>query len=251
MTDIWGACAPRINAGLLGGGLRRFVESQEEVATLALVDTLGEQRRLERLLESAKPPLFPGTEHLHYLLAAPFRYPPLAHGSRFGTRQEPSLFYGSRTVPALLSEAAYYRFVLWSGMSKPPPSGKFVTQHNIFTVDYRTERGLRLHAPPFTEFAALLTARDSYQATQQLGQQMRAANIDGFEYQSARDAAGGLNVALYTPRALASAAPRHITSWLAETRAETVNLSERGSTTVVSFPIDQFLVSGELPFPAP
>jgi hypothetical protein len=250
LTDIWGACAPGINAGLLGGRLMRLVESQEEVATLGLVETLAEQRRLERLLEHAKPPLLAGTEHLHYLLAAPFRYPPLTYGSRFGTRQEPGLFYGSLGATALLSEAAYYRFVFWAGMASPPPSGKLDTQHNVFTVDYRSEQGLRLYTPPFTRFAALLTSRDSYDATQQLGRDMRAAGIECFEYQSARDAAGGFNVALYTPRALASTRPKRRTSWLAETRAEAVTFSERGSRDVASFPLEQFLVAGSLPLPA-
>jgi hypothetical protein len=250
LTDIWGACAPRINAGLLGGELLRLVESQEEVATLLLVDTLVEQRRLEDLLEQVKPPLFAGTEHLHYLLATPFRYPPLAYGSRFGTRYEPGLFYGSLTISALLSEAAYYRFVFWAGMSEPPPSGKLNTQHNVFTADYRTERGLRLQAPPFARFAALLTARDSYEATQQLGREMRTAGIEAFEYSSARDAAGGLNVALFAPQALASVRPKQITSWLTEIHAEAVTFSERGSREVASFPIEQFLVNGRLPLPA-
>lgn len=250
MTDVWGACASGINAGLLGGQLLRLVESQEEVATLGLVDTLAEQRHLERLLEKAKPPLLAGTEHLHYLLAAPFRYPPLTYGSRFGTRQEPGLFYGSLSATALLSEAAYYRFVFWTGMSSPPPSGKFDTQHNVFTVDYRTEQGLRLYAPPFARFVTLLTSRDNYEATQQLGREMRAAGIECFEYRSARDAAGGVNVALYTPRALASARPKHITSWLTETCAEAVTFSERGSRDVATFPIEQFLVAGSLPLPA-
>lgn len=57
-----------------------------------------------------------GTEASHYLLATPFRYPPL---KVVGTRSEPSLFYGwpeTRTVPA---EAASYRFVFWSGMATP------------------------------------------------------------------------------------------------------------------------------------
>jgi RES domain len=250
LTDIWGACAPEVNAALLGGELMRLVESQEEVATLGLVDTLSEQRRLERLLEQAKPPLLVGTEHLHYLLAAPFRYPPLTYGSRFGTRQEPGLFYGSLGASALLAEAAYYRLVFWAGMSSPPPSGKLDTQHNVFTVDYRTQRGLRLYKPPFTGFATLLTSRDSYDATQQLGREMRAAGIEAFEYRSARDVAYGVNVALYAPQALASARPKQVTSWLTETRAEAVTFSERGSKDVARFPIEQFLVAGSLPLPA-
>lgn len=250
MTDIWGACAPGVNAGLLGGEVMRLVQSQEEVATLGLVDSLAEQRRLEQLLERTKPPLIKGTEHLHYLLAAPFRYPPLRCGSRFGTRHEPGLFYGSRDRSALLSEAAYYRFVFWNGMASPPPSRKLETQHNVFTVDCRSEHGLRLQAPPFTGFAELLTARDTYDATQQLGRAMRAAGIECFEYRSARDGAGGVNVALYTPQALASAGPKQVTSWLAETRAEAVTFSERGSSEVTNFPMEQFLVAGSLPLPA-
>jgi hypothetical protein len=250
LTDVWGACAPGIEAGLLGGELMRLVESQEEIATLGLVGNLSEQRRLERLLEQSKPPLVRGTGRLHYLLAAPFRYPPLPYGSRFGTRQEPGLFYGSLGLTALLSEAAYYRFVFWAGMSIPPPSGKFATQHNVLTADYRTERGLRLQARPFTRFETLLTSPDSYEATQQLGGHMRAAGIEAFEYRSARDPSGGLNAALYAPRALASVRPKQVTSWLTETRAENVTFSERGSQDVTSFSLEQFLVAGSLPLPA-
>lgn len=250
MTDIWGACAPRIEAALLGGELMRLVASQEEIATLGLVDTLSEQRRVERLLEQSKPPLVRDTERLHYLLAAPFRYPPLPYGSRFGTRQEPGLFYGSLGLTALLSEAAYYRFVFWAGMSNPPPSGKLATQHNVFRADYSSERGLRLQAPPFTRFETLLTSPDRYEATQQLGGHMRAAGIEAFEYRSARDPSGGINAALYTPQALASVRPKRVTSWLTETRAETVTFSERGSKDVTSFPLEQFLAAGSLPLPA-
>ena len=250
MTDIWGACAPGIEAGLVGGELMRLVESQEEIATLGLVGNLSEQRRLERLLEQSKPPLVRGTGRLHYLLAAPFRYPPLPYGSRFGTRQEPGLFYGSLGLTALLSEAAYYRFVFWAGMSIPPPSGKLATQHNVFTADYRTERGLRLQAPPFTRFETLLTSPDSYDATQQLGGHMRAAGVEAFEYRSARAPSGGLNAALYAPQALTSVRPKQVTSWLTETRAENVTFSERGSQDVTTFQLEQFLVAGSLPLPA-
>ena len=59
------------------GRLLRLVESQEQVATNSLVRTLAEQALLEDLIEASKPPL-PATGHgLHYLLATPFRYPPL------------------------------------------------------------------------------------------------------------------------------------------------------------------------------
>lgn len=57
-----------------------MVESQEQVATLQLVDTLEEQALLEELLESSKPPVPADAEPLHYLLKTPFRYPPLRWG---------------------------------------------------------------------------------------------------------------------------------------------------------------------------
>ncbi len=78
------------------GTLFRVVESQEQVATTRLVDDLTELALLEDMLEASKPPRLPGTETLHYLLATPFRYPPLPHGSRFSIVHKPSLYYGSR-----------------------------------------------------------------------------------------------------------------------------------------------------------
>ena len=105
MTDLWAACRDVLRIEPLTGELLRMVESQEQIATLSLVDDLAEQAVLEDLLERAKPPLPVGTDGLHYLLATPFRYPPLRHGSRFGRRFEPGLFYGARRLPTLLAEA--------------------------------------------------------------------------------------------------------------------------------------------------
>ena len=51
----------------------------------------------------------PGHERLgrfDYLLRAPWRYPPLRWGSRFGRRFEPGLFYGA------LSEEALFRWCI-------------------------------------------------------------------------------------------------------------------------------------------
>jgi hypothetical protein len=42
------------------------------------------------------------------------------HGSRFGTRSAPSLFYGALKTATVLAEAAYYRFLFWYGMVTPP-----------------------------------------------------------------------------------------------------------------------------------
>lgn len=85
----------------------RLVESQEQVATTKLVETLEEQHQLESLLESTKPAQPEGAGHYHYLIWTPFRYPPLPYGSRFGNRAQHGIFYGSLDDKTALAECAY------------------------------------------------------------------------------------------------------------------------------------------------
>jgi hypothetical protein len=168
MTDIWSQCQLGLHLGPLSGELLRLVESQEQVATSTLVDDLGEQALLEQLLDATKPVPRPGTGGLNYLLASPFRYPPLRYGSRFGGRFEPSLFYGSRALGTVLAEAAYYRLVFWTAMSEPPPSGRLLTQHSLLRARYRGLRGLRLQDPPCAAHEAVLTHPSDYGPTQRV-----------------------------------------------------------------------------------
>lgn len=248
--DLWAACGDRIAPSPLGGNLLRIVENQEQVATSALVDDLGEQALLEDLLERTKPQLRAGTERLHTLLAAPFRYPPLRHGSRFGSRLEPSLLYGSKHLTTLLAEAAYYRFVFWTGMSEPPPWGRLLTQHTVLGARYRTQRGLRLQQPPCAEYTPILTHPSDYGPTQRLGRALREAGIEAFEYRSARDVARGINVALFEPSALYSRKPAFMQPWLCETTGRTVRFSTTSDAPLHHFTLEAFLVTGQLPRPA-
>jgi hypothetical protein len=234
----------------LQGDVFRLVESQEQVATNALVRTLAEQALLEDLIETSKPQLPGPAIRLHYLLATPFRYPPLPWGSRFGRCFEPSLFYAARTRDTVLAESAYYRFVFWSGMATPPPA-PVDTRHTLFSVAIGTRRGLQLQDPPFEAYAAALLDRRHYGATQALGSAMRDAGIEAFEYRSARDPRQGLNVALFTPDALAAAKPDILDEWLCQTTAERVSYYSRPGGGICEFPLDTFLVDGELPLPAP
>lgn len=57
--DIWSACRETAAPGPLKGTLLRLVESQEQVATNRLVDSLEEQAALEAMLEATKPPCPP------------------------------------------------------------------------------------------------------------------------------------------------------------------------------------------------
>lgn len=248
MSEIWQACADRVAPAILSGTLWRMVESQEEIATTALVDTLEEQAALERLLEQTKLRR-KGTERLHYLLATPFRYPPLRHGSRFSRRFEPSLLYGSIHRSALLAEAAYYRFVFTAGLATPFPQA-LVTRHSAFSARYRTAQGLRLEQWPFTDHHAALTSPVDYAATQALGSVMREHGTGAFTFASARDPQGGRNAALFTPVALVDRKPRSQVSWICETTTTQVTWREHGAHDVMALERELFLVDGVLPSPA-
>lgn len=242
-------CGPAIGPGPLQGRLLRLVESQEQVATSRLVSSLARQEVLEGLLEAAKPPLPETAARLPYLLAAPFRYAPLPHGSRFGTRFEPGIFYGSRALPPLLAEAAYYRFVFWTGMETPPRT-RLLTQHTLFRAGYRTARGLKLQDPPFSRYRNVLRNPAVYRDTQLLGDHMREDGIAAFEYESARDPDAGINVALFDPRALKPVRVLQQEEWLCETSGNRVAFRPKRGRGLREFAQQIFLVEGVFPAPA-
>lgn len=249
--DIWQACAGAEQITPLRGRLVRLVESQEQVATLQLVDTLDEQALLEQLLESSKPPLPRSDEPLHYLLHTPFRYPPLRWGSRFGRRHEPSLFYAACRLETAMAETAFYRFVLWYGMAEAPPSGRILSEHSSFEARYQVERGIRLQQPPFSAYREQLTDRSDYRATHKLGSAMREVGVEAFEFPSARCPLQGNNVALFSPQAFSERRPRNLQPWLCETTADYVAFkSAQGPDTPRGFALELYLVDGRLPQPA-
>ena len=247
--DIWAACREASVPGPLVGELVRIVESQEKIATNAIVESLEEQSLLEELLEGSKPARHPAAAGLHYLLSTPFRYPPLRYGSRFGTRYEPSLFYGARDLKPALAETAYYRLVFWSGMKTPPPFGKLTTEHTAFGARYAVETGLRLQKPPFQAYHERLSDPADYSHTQGLGSSMREAGIKAFEYVSARDPENGINIALFHPGAFSCPGPLWQEPWLCETTSESVTFYNKAYGTQ-HYLLEVFLVEGRLPSPA-
>jgi len=203
----------------ISGSMFRIVESQEQVATMGLVDSLEEQLLLEQMIEETKPK--DENKDIHYLLSTPFRYPPLEWGSRFGSKTEASLFFGSKSITTLMCEAAYYRFVFWMGMSTPP-SSKLRTQHTVLLIDYKSKYGAQLQLDPFVQYKSVLIDPNNYKATQKLGNAMRVFGIKAFEYISARDPEERVNVALFDIEALASKKPVDTTQWFCETDGDQV-----------------------------
>ena len=222
------------------GELFRIIESQEQAATSQLVNRLDELELLNELIDGTKPAVPNSKKKPHYLVLTPFRYPPLKHGSRFGKKIEPSLFYGSLEIQTVLAEAAYYRFLFWSGMMVTPKQ-PFITQHSIFSVLYSIKAGVKLQNKPFSKHSKLLTAASTYKETQLLGSIMRNACIEGFQFTSARDTNNGVNVALFKPTAFEKNKPNELTSrqeLICETGEGGVVFSLQNATETVSFTKD-------------
>jgi len=250
LSGIWRAVAEARVIQPIGGHGFRLVESQETVATTGIVSSLERQAMLEEMLESdSKPHHRAASRQLHYLLATPFRYPPLSHGSRFGGRFEPSLFYGGTSEPVTLCEAAYYRLYFYHDMETPPLHRVLRSQHTLFEFGYRTDKGLKLQDSPFDAYRDVLCDRADYSSTQALGAAMRESGIKGFEYRSARDPAGGINVALFDASPFTRRKPISEASCLCETTEREVVFSIERRT--MNFALEQFLVDGALPTPAP
>lgn len=248
-SSIWTQCAGDSEIRLLAVDAWRSVESQHQIATRKLVDSDAEQQLLEELIETVKPPQVAGTR-LHYLLSTPFRYPPLPYGSRFGSRRERGIWYGSEAQSTLFAEVAYYRFLFLHGSSAE--LGVVETELTAFRVTIRAERGVDLTAPPFSAHASVLTSRISYEATQELGQAMRDAGVGAFRYTSARDADAGANVGVLSPVVFGRRHPRSLEAWHCTATRHRVEVGRRDyfRHAAFGFSLEQFLVDGRLPAPA-
>lgn len=248
-NDLWQACDGDKYIKPLSGTLYRLVESQEQVATRQLVETLEEQGLLEELLDEQKPPYPADSEHLHYLLKTPFRYPPLKWGSRFGRVFEPSIFYGGCSIDATLVESAYYRFLFWQSMSTPLKK-TLRSQHTLFSVDYKTDKGVRLQDAPFDAHIELIAHPLDYSHAQQLGTAMRVSGVKVFEYPSARAKDKAVCVGLFTEKTFGGICPVSREQWFCDVSENKVIFKAVESPYIVSFDLSLFLKDGVFPLPA-
>jgi hypothetical protein len=248
-SSIWTRCAGASELRALRLSAWRVVEAQHQVSTRKLVDSVEEQILLEELIDTAKPPdLTHG--RLHYLLATPFRYPPLRHGSRFGARHERGIWYGSETRRAAFAEVAYYRLLFLAGTTAD--LGPVTTQLTAFTVRARTVHGVDLVTPPFDAFRRVIASPARYDATQALGSAMREAGVELFRYPSARDPENGVNVGAFVPSVFGNAKPRVFETWHCTAGHEKVEFAKRDYFVreAFAFPRERFLVGDSLPSPA-
>jgi len=249
-SSIWTQCAGDSELRPLRLAPWRVVESQHQVSTRKLVDSASEQELLEDLIESVKPADVT-RGRLHYLLFTPFRYPPLKYGSRFGTRNERGIWYGSLDLRTAFAEVSYYRLVFLEGTRAD--LGTVTTALTAFTVTLRTLRGISLDTAPFDAHRADISSPSSYVFSQQLGRDMRGAGTEAFRYWSARDVAGGINVGVFSPVAFGRSKPKSFQTWHCAASRDLVDVvaADYFKRDGFAFPRAQFLVDGVLPLPAP
>jgi hypothetical protein len=247
-SGIWTQCAGDSEIRRIALTAWRVVEAQHLFSTRKLVDSAEEQMLLEELLERSKPP-GRAPARLHYLLSTPFRYPPLPHGSRFGTRFQTGIWYGSTTERTAFAEVAFYRLAFLEATA--PALGALTTVHTSFSAHVRTSRGIDLTVPPFAKHRATIASPSKYGETQALGAAMRAAGVQLVRYPSARDR-DGINTAVLAPEAFGASQPRHLETWHGIANHDGVEFLKRSyfGTERHFFPRAQFLVKGALPWPA-
>jgi hypothetical protein len=226
------------------------VEAQHRIATRKLVDSLEDQALLESLLEESKPPRPEDTRWLDYLLATPFRYPPLRHGSRFGGRAERGIWYGAEAQRTVFAEAAYYRLLFLEGTAADLDTLEI--ELTVYRVSVSALRGLDLCAPAFERYRVRLASPGDYRSTQALGRDMRAHGVQAFRYPSARDPAHGPCVGVLDPSAFAARRPGTTQSWHCFATRGRVEFLRHGTVRASShrFEAGTFHVAGALPAPA-
>ncbi len=249
--SIWTRCAGSSSVRRLSCKAWRVVESQTVLSTRKLVDSAAEQELLETLIDAAKPPVPADAafKHLHYLLYTSFRYPPMRHGSRFGTRHERGIWYGAIEIRTALAEVAYYRFVFLEGTAaKLAPLTVDLT---AFQAAIRARRAVDLTRPPFAAYESEISSKARYEAPQVLGREMRAAGVEAFRYTSARDRERGAAVGLFEP-AFARRSPMALQAWVCTASRDDVEMLKKDVFRRVrfDFPRKDFEVKEALPRPA-
>lgn len=248
-SSIWTRCAGDSELRPLHVSPWRVVEAQHQISTRKLVDSTEEQTLLEEMIDRVKPPdLTAG--RLHYLLFTPFRYPPLAHGSRFGGRHERGIWYGSVNRRSAFAEVAYYRLLFLEGTRAS--LGTLTTALTAFTARVRTTRGMDLVASPFDAHRRAIASPSSYASSQPLGTAMRSGGVEAFRYPSARDSEGGINVGVFVASVFGNTKPKSLETWHCYASRERVEITQGDyfKRDRFAFPRAQFMVKGVLPAPA-
>ena len=252
-SSIWTLCGARPNVPHLRGIAWRIVEDQHRISTRKLVDSNEEHELLEALIDGAKPRLPEGIPHgLDYLLFTPFRYPPLKRGSRFGTRAERGIWYGSEQIRTALSEVGYYRLLLLDGTDAARSLTPLYLTFTVFNVQLNSDHAVDLTLRPFDTHRPVISSNTQYAASQRLGSDMREAGVEMFRYVSARDTTAGINIGLFSPVAFAGKKPKQRQAWFGVANLDAVEFTRKDGAKRETYRMlrSGYEVDGRLPAPA-
>ncbi|MES5048619.1 RES family NAD+ phosphorylase [Rhizobium nepotum] len=230
-SPIWTPDALLSEKRSASGKYWRLVEAQHQVSTMKLVDTVEEQSLLEDILEASKRPFPPECAGFDYLLATPFRYgAAYPHGSRFRRAGfTEGVYYAAAKVETALAEMAFYRLLFYAeSPGTPLPANP--ADYSAFAARIATDSALDLTKPELSRDEAAWTDLQNYEPCQALAEQARLARVEAILYRSVRDPAGGLNIAILSPKAFAEKMPVERMSWR-------IRLSKTGVQALCEFPM--------------
>ncbi|KJF65799.1 RES family NAD+ phosphorylase [Rhizobium nepotum] len=230
-SPIWTPDALLSEKRSASGKYWRLVEAQHQVSTMKLVDTVEEQSLLEDILEASKRPFPPECAGFDYLLATPFRYgAAYPHGSRFRRAGfTEGVYYAAAKVETALAEMAFYRLLFYAeSPGTPLPANP--ADYSAFAARISTDAALDLTKPGLSRDEAAWTDLQNYEPCQALAEQARLAKVEAILYRSVRDPAGGLNIAILSPKAFAEKMPVERMSWR-------IRLSKTGVQALCEFPM--------------
>lgn len=204
--------AALLTTRLSNGSIWRIVENQEQAATRRITRSAEEQSRLEQLLDLNKPAYLPGTEHLHWLLKTPFRYPPLRHGSRFGSAFQPGILYGSRELSTAMTESAVYLWLFRAAPIELGPLERILDGRTAIHFGISHDSISDLTTGPPEKYLAQISNPGDYTFSQELGDQLRETHTAAIWFKSAR-AKQGVNCAVLDPMAIPAATEPRQEHW--------------------------------------
>ena len=191
---------------------------------MRLADNAAEQRVLEELLETSKPPVPPVAAGRHYLVFTPFRYrSPVA--SRFRRPQDPGIWYGAEELKTACGEIAYWkwRFLIDSDALR---ESALHTEHTFFQASVRG-RCADLTAAPWKAAARAWTHKTEFAECQALAAEARERDIAWIRYAAVR-VPNGICGAVLKPEALSLAEPFEQQTWACKTTATGAWLQRAG-----------------------
>ena len=231
------------------GHLWRIVENQEQAATRRITRSAAAQSRLEELLDQNKPAYLPGSEHLHWLLKTPFRYPTLRQGSRFGSPFEPGILYGARELHTAMTESAVYLWLFRAAPLELGPLDRISDGRTAIQFPVSHDRFSDLTADRASDYRSRISDPASYDFSQSLGAQLREAGDAAIWFFSAR-AKQGINCAVLDPAAIPGGTVPQESHWQLQLDASHCWWGQAGSESFEVRYEDVVDSSGDIPQPA-